>query len=123
VSKAIIEITRPGAYLAAAQAVASRLDAGEDVPQADYHLGFASAAQLFAELTPSRMALLEAIQHAGPTAVDALAEQLGRAALTVQADADKLVEHDLVHTDADGRLFVPWDQVQLKITLPADQAA
>lgn len=122
-SKAIIEIIRPGAYLAAAQAAARRLDADEELPEADYHLGFASAAQLFNELTPSRMALLEAIQRAGPISVAALAEQCGCSASTVQADADKLIEHDLVHTDANARLFVPWEQIQLRVTLPAGRAA
>ena len=123
VSKAIIEITRPGAYLVAAQAAAQRLDAGEDIPEADYHLGFASAEQLFTELTPFRMILLEAIQGRGPISVASIAEQLGCSVSTVQADADKLIEHDLVHTDANGRLFVPWEQVQLRVNLPAGQAA
>jgi len=84
--------------------------------------GFASAAQLFAELRPSRMVLLEAIQRIGPISVPALAEQIGCEMSTVQADADKLIEHDLVHTDANGRLFVPWEQVQLRVNLPAGQA-
>jgi predicted transcriptional regulator len=86
-------------------------------------LGFASAAQLFSELTPSRMALLEAIQRSGPTSTKSLAEQLERSLSTVQSDADRLIEHDLVHTDANGKLFVPWEQVQLRVTLPAEQAA
>ena len=121
--KAIIEVTRPGAYLAAARVVAQRLDAGEALPEADYHLGFASAAQLFEELTPCRMGLLEAIQMSGPACIDLFARQLGRGVTSVQSDAAKLIEHDLVRKDAKGRLFVPWEQVQIRVTFPSQQAA
>jgi predicted transcriptional regulator len=121
--KAIIETVRPGTYLAAAHAVAERLDAGEDLPETDYHLGFANAAQLFEELTPARMTLLETLQHSGPSCVEALAAQLDRAVAIVQADAARLLEHDLVRIDQTGRLFVPWEQVQITVTLPAEQAA
>jgi hypothetical protein len=51
------------------------------------------------------------------------AEQLGRSVGSLHSDADKLVENDLVHTEANGKLFVPWEQVQPRISLPSEQAA
>ena len=122
-SKAIIEITRPHAYLAHARATARCLDAGETLPEADYHLGFETAAQLFGELTPARMALLEALQQTGPTSIYSLAKQLGRNYSNVHADVAKLIEHDLIQKDTAGRVLVPWDEIQIRVTLGAERAA
>jgi predicted transcriptional regulator len=122
-SKAIIEITRPGAYLAAARTAARRVDAGGRLPEADYHLGFETATQLFAELTPARMALLEALQQTGPTSIYALAKQLGRNYSNVHSDVSRLIEHDLIHKGAGGKVFVPWEQIQIRVTLGAERAA
>lgn len=128
VSKAIIEISRPRAYLAAARAVARRLYAGESQPEADYHLGFETAMQLCGEFTPARMALLEALRQTGPTSIDALAKQLGRNSLgcndsKVHADVTKLIEHDLIRKDAAGTVLVPWDEIQIPVTLGAERSA
>jgi predicted transcriptional regulator len=59
--KAIIEIPGPFAYFKQALATAARADSGERLPESDYHLGFADAAHLFAELTPARLGLVEAL--------------------------------------------------------------
>jgi predicted transcriptional regulator len=123
VPKAIIEITRPHAYLAAARAAARSLDAGDTLPAADYHLGFETAKHLFGELTPARMALLEALQQTGPTSIYALAKQLGRNYSNVHADVTKLIEHDLIQKDPAGKILVPWDEIQIRVTLGAERAA
>lgn len=122
-SKAIIEITQPGAYIAAARATASRVDAGERLLEADYHLGFATAALLFAEITPARMGLMESLKRSGPRSIDVLARQLGRETCTVQSDVEKLKEHGLIEQDAVGNVFVPWEEIQLQVTVGADRAA
>ena len=79
--KAIIEITKSGEYAGRALALARAVDAGQAVPAADYHLGFENAAQLFAELTPARLALLEALKALkalGPVSIYGLAKALGQ---------------------------------------------
>ena len=115
--KAIVEIVREGQYFDDAMAVAKRIDAGESVPSADYHLGFTSAPQLFAELTPARLALLETLKAAGPVTVYALAKRAGRNYSNVHGDVGKLLEHRLVSRDEDGKVYVPWDEVQIRMTL------
>ena len=74
-------------------------------------------------LTPARMALLEALQQTGPTSVHALAKQLGRNDSNVHADVAKLIKHDLIHNDAAGNVLVPWDEIQIRVTLGAEGAA
>jgi len=115
--KAIVEIVGEGQYFDDAMAVAKRIDAGELVPQADYHLGFTSAPRLFAELTPARLALLETLKSAGPVTVYALAKRAGRNYSNVHRDIGELLEHRLVVRDDDNRVYVPWDEVQIRMSL------
>ena len=115
--KAIVEIVGEGQYFDDAMAVARRIDAGESVPQADYHLGFTSAPQLFAELTPARLALLDTLKTAGPLTVYALAKRAGRDYSNVYRDIGKLLGHRLVARDDNNKVYVPWDEVQIRMTL------
>ena len=115
--KAIVEVVGEGAYFDDAMVIARHIDAGESVPTADYHLGFTSAPQLFAELTPTRLALLETLKVAGPLTVYALAKQAGRNYSNVHRDVGKLLEHRLVSRDPDNKVYVPWDEVQIRMTL------
>jgi predicted transcriptional regulator len=122
-SKAIVEIPRRGEYFDRAMEVARRVDAGEEVPEADYHLGFASAAQLFGELTTARLALLEALKALGPVSIYALAKHLGRNYSNVHSDTAKLRELGLVEKNAEGRVWVPWEEIQIRVTLSGAKAA
>jgi predicted transcriptional regulator len=88
-------------------AVARAFDAGGNVIPADYHLSFATAAQLFAELTPKRMETLEVLKRSGAQSINQLAKRLGRNYSNVHADIAKLLEHGLVDKDGQGRVFVP----------------
>lgn len=59
-------------------AMAQQVDAGEDemLPDADHHLSFADTTQLFAELTPTRLALLEQLKALGKASIQTVAEHL-----------------------------------------------
>jgi predicted transcriptional regulator len=122
-SKAIVEIPRGGEYFEQAMEIARRVDAGEEVPEADYHLGFADASQLFAELTPARLALLDALKALGPVSVYALAKHLGRNYSNVHTDVGKLLDLELIGRDASGKVLVPWDEIQIRVTLATGRAA
>lgn len=122
-SKAIVEIPQRGQYLELALGVAQALEAGKDVPEADYHLGFANAAQLFSELTPARLAVLEALEGLGPVSIYALAKHLGRNYSNVHADTTRLLDLGLVQKNAEGRVWVPWDEIQIRVTLGGRRAA
>ncbi len=122
-SRAIVEIPRRGDYLEQALAVARRVDAGETVPEADYHLGFANAAQIFRELTPARLALLDALKGLGPVSIAALAKHLGRNYSNVHTDTTKLLDLELVEKNAEGLVWVPWEEIQIRVSVGGAKAA
>lgn len=121
-NKAIIGITREGEMFAELKELARRIDVGEQLPEADYHLSFSSAAQLFGELTPARMRTLEVLKKSGPLTIYALAKRMGRNYSNVHADVSKLLEYELVAKNEDGQVYVPWDAVEIHVSL-TDRAA
>lgn len=122
-NRAIIGITDWGRTKAQLLDMAAQIDAGERLPPADYHLNFASAAQLLAELPPRRLDTLRAIKQRGPASIYAIAKALERNYSNVHADVQKLVEHGLVEKDDAGRVFVPWDDVLVKVNASLVSAA
>ncbi len=103
--------------------LADRLEAGEDLPEGDYHLDFPDAARLLAELPPRRLDTLRAIRQSGHASIYAVARMLGRNYSNVHADVQKLLEHALVEKDEVGRVFVPWDDVLVRVEASLLQAA
>lgn len=117
VNKVIIGVESFEEGMARAREIARRLDAGEEVPEADYHLTFGNAALLFSELTPARLTLLETLKQSGPLTIYALAKQLKRNYSNVHRDVAKLLEHELVAKDKQGRVYVPWEEIQIRLSL------
>ncbi|MBK5941492.1 helix-turn-helix domain-containing protein [Halochromatium roseum] len=105
------------------QGLARAIDAGEALPEADYRLNFPSAEQLFAELTPARLRLLDTLKATGPLSIQALAKRLGQGDQGVRKDLDKLLEHALIDQDAQNKVFVPWDAIRLDLKLDGSRAA
>jgi predicted transcriptional regulator len=103
--------------------LARKIEAGEDLPEGDYHLGFADAGQLLAELPPRRLDTLRAIKRQGPASIYAIAKRLGRNYSNVHADVQKLIEHGLVEKDDTGRVFVPWEDVVVRVDASLLKAA
>jgi predicted transcriptional regulator len=122
-ARAIIEIPGPSASFGQALAIAARADAGEWLPEIDYHLGFADAAHLFGELTPVRFALVDALACLGPVSIRALAKHLERNDSTVQRDVTALLDLRLLVRDDAGVLSVPWDAVEIRLALDGVNAA
>jgi predicted transcriptional regulator len=122
-AKAIVGISDWSQTKSDLQALARAIDAGEALPEADYRLNFASPEQLFAELTPARLRLLDTLKATGSLSIQALAKRLGQGDDSVRKDLDKLLEHDLIEQDAEGRVFVPWDAIRLDLTLDGSRAA
>ena len=104
-------------------AIAARIDAGEQLPAADYSLNFATAAQLFAELTPKRMELLAALKKTGPQSVYRLSRMLGRNYSNVHAAVARLIELGLIARNEEDKVFVPWDDVEIHVSLSGTKAA
>lgn len=116
-AKAIVGTESVRAMFKRARVLARRADAGERLPEADFHLSFTDGAHLLVELTPARLRLLEAMKATGPVTVYALAKHLKRNYSNVHRDVARLMEHGLVAKDKTGRVFVPWADIQIRLTL------
>ncbi len=112
-SKAIIGISEWTNTRKGLLGLGSKLDMGEQISDADYHLNFATPTQMFSELTPKRMELLYRLKQEGVLSVYRLAKETSRNYSNVHADVMKLLELELVSKDEKGRVFVPWDDVEI----------
>ncbi|MFZ2301907.1 MAG: hypothetical protein WAW10_08565 [Gallionella sp.] len=120
--KAIIELTSWKASQARALRAAKRADAGRPA-SADYHLDFDSMASLFSDITPARMQVIETSKQLGALSVYALAKAMGRNYSNVHRDVRKLLELELLARDEDGKVYVPWKDVVLNVSLTGDSLA
>jgi len=84
---------------------------------ADFHLSFESARALFTELTPARIDLLEVLRRCGPCSVYALAKEAGRNYSNVHTDIAKLEAHGLVRRTPEDTVFLPFESVEIHLTL------
>lgn len=109
--KAIIELCRKGSVFDAAR---KQIAEGKEP---DYHLSFESARTLFAMLTPARIDLLDTLRRAGPSSVYALAKQAERNYSNVHTDIARLVELGLVERAEDETVFVPFDEIDIRLPL------
>ncbi len=115
-NKAVIGVAPRGRIFKDLHETARKVDRGKPVSEADYHLDFASAAQIFSELTPARLVLLETLKETGAQSIYALAKRLKRNYSNVHRDVKKLIDFDLVTKDAEGRVVVPWDEVIIRLS-------
>ena len=80
-------------------------------------MGFESARALFAELTPARIDLLETLRQCGPCSVYALAKNVARNYSNVHTDIAKLEEHGLIQRTSEGTVFVPFESIEIHLSL------
>jgi predicted transcriptional regulator len=73
-------------------------------------------AHLGAVFTPERWELVEALKASGPLTMDALAKHLRRHDRNVCQDVTVLMEWLVINQeeDGDGRVFVPWDEIDVR---------
>jgi len=84
-------------------------------------IGFESIAQFAAALTPQRWLLINALKCVGPSSIYALAKKLGRHYKNVHTDVTALVQLGIIEKDEAGKVFVPWDEID--VNMPLAQAA
>lgn len=77
-------------------------------------IGFRTMAQLGEVFTPKRWELVEALKAAGPLTIYALAKRLGRHYRNVHKDVGAMIEWTVIEKDAEGRVFVPWDEIDVR---------
>ena len=71
---------------------------------------------------PKRWELVEALKAAGPLPIYALAKRLGRHYRNVHKDVTALIEWLVIEKDEAGRIFVPWDEIDVRWPLVKDAA-
>lgn len=114
---ATIRIRKAGESLAAARA--GFMTAWDTASYVGEHFDFESPAALFRVLTPKRWELIECLQQSGPLGVRALARALGRDVKRVHEDATAMLKIGMVEKTADGKLFVPFNEIRADFKLQA----
>lgn len=94
------------------------VESGKAVPSFE-GVGFETVAQLLGALTPKRWSLIERLRRDGPMTVYALAKALGRNYKNVHTDVKTLAELGIVERNADGKVGIPWDEIDLRVPLAA----
>ena len=87
-----------------------------------FGIGFESMAQMLATFTPRRLDLLATLREQGPTTIAALARALKRDYKNVHGDINALVEWLAVDRDDEGQVFVPWDEIDIRLPLTKQAA-
>lgn len=80
-------------------------------------IGFESIAQFAAALTPKRWLLINTLKGIGPSSIYALAKKLERHYKNVHTDVTALVQLGIIEKDAEGKVFVPWDEIDVNMPL------
>ena len=104
------------ASLARARATMQALQGGKR-SEPYFGVGFESMAQMLATFTARRLDLLATLREQGPTTIAALARTLGRDYKNVHGDVNALIQWLAVERDDQGQVFVPWDEVDIRLPL------
>lgn len=86
-------------------------------PRAYSGIGFENMAQFGEVFSPKRWELVESLKAAGPLTIYALAKQLNRHYRNVYKDVAILIEWLVISKDAAGKVFVPWEEIDVRMAL------
>ena len=113
-----IEISAPDESLRQFADTWHRAEQGEEV-EPFYSVGFESMAELISTLTPKRWELIERLHHDGPMSIYALAKLLERDYKNVHTDVKALSELEIIQETEDGKVSIPWDEIEAHFKLAA----
>jgi len=91
----------------------ARAKAGREVAPY-FGVGFRSMAQFGEVFTPKRWQLVECLKAAGPLSIYALAQRLDRHYRNVHRDVTALMKWMVIEKNETGRVFVPWDEIDVR---------
>ena len=95
-----------------------RAELGEKI-EAEHRLYFENLETLLKILTTGRWILLKKLRQKGPMSIRALATELGRDYKNVHTDVGRLAQIGLIGRTNDGKIEVPWDIVEARLSLAA----
>ena len=113
-----IEISSPDESMRQFADVWHKIEHGEEV-EPFYSVGFESMADLISTLTPKRWELIERLHHEGPMSIYALAKLLQRDYKNVHTDVKALSELEIIQETEDGKVMIPWDEIEAHFKLAA----
>ena len=90
-----------------------KIDAGAEVEPL-CEVCFTRMTQMFEVFTPKRWELVEALKATGAQSIYALAKRLGRHYRNVHQDVTALSEWLVIEKDDSGKVFVPWDEIDVQ---------
>ena len=96
-----------------------KAEKGIPVPTPLYVLNFTDQAHLFSTLTAKRMELLRHLKVTGPVSIKKLANSLKRDYKNVHSDVQLFIKLDLIKTNREKLVFVPWDSISIDLSLAA----
>lgn len=79
-----------------------------------FGIGFRTMTQFGEVFTPKRWELVEALKTAGPLSIYALAKRLSRHYRNVHKDVTALMTWTVIAKDEQGRVYVPWDEIDVR---------
>lgn len=79
-----------------------------------FGVGFETMAQFGEVFTPKRWELVESLKAAGPMTIYGLAKRLSRHYRNVHKDVTALMEWLVIEKDESGKVFVPWDEIDVR---------
>ena len=120
-NKLHIEVQSAEAALARFGSALQSVMAGR-APRAYSGIGFENMAQFGEVFSPKRWELVEALKSAGPLTIYALAKRLSRHYRNVHKDVSILSDWLVITKDESGKVYVPWDEIDVRMAL-ARQAA
>ena len=91
-------------------------------PRSYSGIGFENMAQFGEVFTPKRWELVETLKTAGPMSIYALAKHLNRHYRNVHRDVSILSEWLVINKDESGRVYVPWDEIDVRMALTKQAA-
>ena len=83
-------------------------------PMPYFGIGFRTMAQFGEMFTPKRWELVEVLKASGPLTIYALAKRLGRHYRNVHKDVTALMQWTVIEKNAAARVFVPWDEIDVR---------
>ncbi len=113
-----IEISTPQAAMEAFAQTWERLERGEAVTPVE-SIGFESLSEMLSTLMPRRWELIQTVKRRGPTPIGELAEPVEQDKIPGCTDVGTLVDLGILEIDDRQRVFVPWDEIDLRVPLAA----
>ena len=95
---------------------ARKIDSGKTIEPL-CEVSFARMAQMNEVFTPKRWELVEALKSTGAQSIYALAKHLNRHYRNVHQDVAALIEWMVIEKNEAGKVFVPWDEIDVQFPL------